>query len=38
MIKEYLNIEKIEGPLIFLKGIEEAKYGEIIEINLNNKI
>ncbi len=37
MIKEYLNIEKIEGPLIFLKGIEEAKYGEIIEINLNNK-
>ncbi|MEA3422688.1 MAG: V-type ATP synthase subunit B [Bacillota bacterium] len=37
MIKEYLNIEKIEGPLIFLKGIEEAKYGEIIEINLENQ-
>jgi V/A-type H+-transporting ATPase subunit B len=32
MNKEYLKIEKIEGPLIFLKGIEEAKYGEVIEI------
>ncbi|MCD6435780.1 MAG: V-type ATP synthase subunit B [Clostridiales bacterium] len=37
MIKEYLNIEKINGPLIFLKGIEEAKYGEIIEIDLDGK-
>ena len=38
MIKEYLKIDKIEGPLIFLKGIKEAKYGEIIEIKLENEL
>ena len=32
MLKQYLKIDKIEGPLIFLRGISEAKYGEIIEI------
>jgi len=37
VIKEYLNVEKIEGPLIFLKGIKEAKYGEIIEISVENE-
>lgn len=37
MIKEYLKIDKIEGPLIYLKGIKEAKYGEIIEINLGDE-
>lgn len=37
MIKEYLNVEKIEGPLIFLKGIKEAKYGEIIEISVEDE-
>ncbi|HAS73904.1 MAG TPA: V-type ATP synthase subunit B, partial [Clostridiales bacterium UBA8960] len=36
MLKEYLKIDKIEGPLIYLKGIKEAKYGEIIEITLEN--
>ncbi len=34
MVKEYLKIDKIEGPLIFLKGIKEARYGEIIEIKM----
>ena len=37
MIKEYLNIEKIEGPLIFLKGIQGAKYGEVIEIKISGE-
>jgi V/A-type H+-transporting ATPase subunit B len=37
MIREYLNVEKIEGPLIFLKGVQEAKYGEIIEIDVPNE-
>ncbi|MBN2260171.1 MAG: V-type ATP synthase subunit B [Clostridiales bacterium] len=37
MIREYSNVQKIEGPLIFLKGIKEAKYGEIIEITLSDK-
>src|SRR6056297_906155 len=37
MLKEYLNIKKIEGPLIFLENIKEAKYGEIIEIKLEKE-
>ncbi|OJV63074.1 MAG: V-type ATP synthase subunit B [Clostridiales bacterium 38-18] len=37
MLKEYLRIDKIEGPLIFLKGINEAKYGEIIEISVEGQ-
>lgn len=37
MIREYLKVEKIQGPLIFLRGIKEAKYGEIIEISMPNQ-
>ncbi len=37
MVKEYLKIDKIEGPLIFLKGIKEARYGEIIEIKMEHE-
>lgn len=37
MVKHYLKIDKIEGPLVFLKGIQEAKYGEIIEIQLDDE-
>lgn len=37
MLKEYLKIDKIVGPLIFLRGIKEAKYGEIIEIQTGNE-
>ncbi len=37
MLKEYLKIKKAEGPLIFLEGIKEAKYGEIIEINVDGE-
>lgn len=38
MLKEYLKIKKAEGPLIFLEGIKEAKYGEIIEINVDGNM
>ncbi len=37
MLKEYLKIDKIEGPLIFLRGIKEARYGEIIEIQIGDE-
>ncbi|MBE0450964.1 MAG: V-type ATP synthase subunit B [Clostridia bacterium] len=37
MLKEYLKIDKIEGPLIFLRGIKEARYGEIIEIQTGDE-
>ena len=32
MKKEYLCLDKIEGPLIMLSGIEGVSYGEIIDI------
>lgn len=34
MNKEYLKLDKIEGPLIFLSGIKGASYGEIIKIKV----
>lgn len=36
MNKEYLKLDKIEGPLIFLSGIKGASYGEIIKIKVND--
>lgn len=36
-MKEYLKIRKAEGPLIFLEGIPEARYGEILEIKTGNE-
>ncbi len=36
MNKEYLRLDKIEGPLIFLSGIKGAAYGEIIKIKVND--
>lgn len=35
--KEYLKIDKIDGPLIFVSGIEKAFYGEIVEISVENE-
>ncbi len=32
MKKEYLVLDKVEGPLIVLSGVEDASYGEIIDI------
>jgi V/A-type H+-transporting ATPase subunit B len=36
MKKEYLQIQKIEGPLIVLNGIEDASYGETVKIKIND--
>lgn len=36
MNKEYLKLDKIEGPLIFLSGIKGAAYGEIIKIKVKD--
>ena len=35
--KEYLEIDKIDGPLIFLSGIDDVFYGEIVEVDLENE-
>ena len=34
MKKEYLKLDKIEGPLIMLSEVEDASYGEIIDIDI----
>lgn len=38
MIKEYLELQKIEGPLIVLSGVENASYDEIVEIKCGEQI
>lgn len=36
MIKEYFKLQKVEGPLIVLTGIEDAAYGETVNIKIDN--
>lgn len=36
MRKEYLKLERVEGPLIVLSDIEDVSYGEIVNIKINN--
>lgn len=38
MIKEYMHLDKIEGPLIVLSGVEGASYDEIVEIKTSSGI
>jgi V/A-type H+-transporting ATPase subunit B len=33
MLKEYLNIRDIVGPLVFVEGVKGAKYGELVELD-----
>jgi V/A-type H+-transporting ATPase subunit B len=32
MVKEYLTVKEIAGPLILLEGVEGAKYNELVEV------
>ncbi|OFW55968.1 MAG: V-type ATP synthase subunit B [Candidatus Solincola sediminis] len=32
MVKEYLTVREIVGPLIFMEGVEGAKYNELVEL------
>lgn len=36
MRKEYLKLERVEGPLIVLSKIEDVAYGEIVDIKLED--
>ncbi|MFZ5968599.1 MAG: V-type ATP synthase subunit B [Bacillota bacterium] len=36
MKKEYLLLDKVEGPLVIISGVEEVAYGEILDITLDN--
>jgi V/A-type H+-transporting ATPase subunit B len=38
MIKEYMQLDRIEGPLIVLSGISSAAYDEIVEIKTSSGI
>ncbi|KRQ85897.1 V-type sodium ATPase subunit B [Caloramator mitchellensis] len=38
MLKEYLQIDKIEGPLIVLSEVEDASYDEIVQIRTSEGI
>lgn len=37
MRKEYLKLQKVEGPLIVLSGITDVAYGETVNIKVNNE-
>jgi len=37
MRKEYLKIEKAEGPLVVLKGVKGASYGEMVSIRIDDQ-
>lgn len=37
MKKEYLKLDKIEGPLIMLSDVEDVSYGEILDIDIEGK-
>lgn len=37
MKREYLTLEKVEGPLIILKGVQAASYGEIVSIKIEGE-
>ncbi|OON96194.1 MAG: V-type ATP synthase subunit B [Epulopiscium sp. Nele67-Bin005] len=36
MIKEYLKLEKVEGPLIMLSNVSGVAYGELVKITVDN--
>ena len=32
----FKSLDKVAGPLIFVKGVDDAAYGEMVEIKLPN--
>lgn len=38
MRKEYLKLEKVEGPLIVLSNVKDAAYGEMVSIKIDNEV
>ena len=37
MQKKYLKLEKIEGPLIVLKGVDDVSYDEMADIKIEGE-
>jgi len=38
MRKEYLKLDKVEGPLVVLSNVKDAAYGEMVTIKLDNGV
>jgi len=38
MIREFRNISEVNGPLVFVEGVSDAGYGELVEFQLNGEI
>jgi len=36
MIKEYLNVRALEGPLMAVEGVQDIKFGELVEVELKD--
>lgn len=35
--KEYLKLDKVDGPLIFISGVDHVSYGEIVKITIEDQ-
>lgn len=35
-IKEYKTVRQVEGPLMIVEGVQDAKYNELVEVELQN--
>jgi len=38
MIREFRSISEVNGPLVFVEGVSDAAYGELVEFQLNGEI
>lgn len=38
MIKEYHNVRSVEGPLLFVEGVSDVGYGEIVEVETSEGV
>ncbi|HAR40945.1 MAG TPA: V-type ATP synthase subunit B [Coprothermobacter sp.] len=38
MIREFRSISEVNGPLVFVEGVSDAGYGELVEFQLNGEI
>jgi V/A-type H+-transporting ATPase subunit B len=38
MVREFTSIRDIVGPLVFVEGVEDAQYGELVEIDFGNRV
>jgi len=37
MIREFRSISEVNGPLVFVEGVSDAAYGELVEFQLKRR-